>query len=108
MLKYVIEEEEMNKVVNVILSSNFHKTCLKIHRDSKINCPVDTGRLRSSLKIDFLSDGEAELTSNVVYAPRVEYGFIGYDKLGRFYNQSPSFFIHNAIVKNINELSKSE
>lgn len=53
----------------------------------KENTPVVTGNLRASwhLKIE----GESlTISTGVVYARRVEYGFVGEDSLGRTFNQA--------------------
>lgn len=49
--------------------------------------PVDTGNLRASWHMSIKSPSHVQLSTNVVYARRVEYGFVGEDKLGRKYNQ---------------------
>lgn len=38
------------------------------------------------------------LVNNAVYAMRLEYGFVGEDSLGRYYNQAGRHFVGNAIV----------
>lgn len=48
---------------------------LNIERGAKQACPVDTGRLRSSIGVDFEEGGlAASVGSNVEYAEHVEYG----------------------------------
>lgn len=56
--------------------------------------PVDTGRLKGSITHS-VGNGEAEVFTNVEYAPRVEYGFKGQDSLGRAINQKPQPFFRN-------------
>ena len=46
---------------------------LRVDKEAKKNCPVDTGNLRASITVDINGD-EAEVGTNVEYAPFVEYG----------------------------------
>ncbi len=97
----------------------------KIHRASAPGEPpaVDTGRLRGSISSNWTVSGMAkgkvespakaedgvgqpakELTgvvgSNVEYARRMEFGFVGADSLGRIYNQLPRPYLRPALHKN--------
>lgn len=46
---------------------------LRVERDAKLACPVDTGRLRSSIQVG--GEGlERTVSTNVEYAPHVEFG----------------------------------
>jgi len=69
---------------------------------AKVRCrqhpptPVKTGRLIAAYDYDKDSDGYF-IFNNVTYAPRIEYGFVGEDSLGRFYHQGGQYIIHNAI-----------
>jgi len=64
------------------------------------NGSVDTGALRDSIRHDTLEKSRDRVTvgvgSNIVYANRIEYGFVGADSLGRFYNQPPKAFLRPA------------
>jgi phage gpG-like protein len=62
----------------------------------KGNCPYKTGRLWHSLTYDKDNEGYY-IYSDLPYAARVEYGFIGKDSLGRWFNQTGQFFVHKAI-----------
>ena len=53
--------------------------------------PVDTGRLKGSITL-CVTNSEAEVFTDVEYAPRVEYGFKGQDSLGRTIHQKPQPF----------------
>lgn len=89
--------------------------------------PIDTGYLRSSLTLgvngnipagpnaeygSVYNDGRAlsvigglklgdrvTMVYNATYARRLEYGFTGYDSLGRYYNQAGRFWITAAGAK---------
>jgi hypothetical protein len=67
--------------------------------------PVDTGRLRVSIApdtpLDSLQLGDnVVISTNVEYARRVEYGFVGVDALGRRYDQAG----HHMFAQTANEL----
>lgn len=44
--------------------------------------------------------GIVKVGSTVVYAARVEMGFVGKDSLGRYYNQPPKSYLRAAVMKN--------
>lgn len=102
------------------------KGCFLIEGDAKQLCPVDTGRLRSSISVNWSGSGmesgkvgspaktedgismpptevgkfTGRVGSNVEYARRIELGFVGADALGRVYNQAPQPFLRPALEKN--------
>lgn len=50
-------------------------SAINIQREAKKRCPVDTGRLRSSIRMEFFEDGLAgQVGTDVQYAPAVEFG----------------------------------
>jgi len=50
-------------------------SALNVQTNAKGRCPVDTGRLRSSIRAVFVDGGlGASVETNVKYAPFVEYG----------------------------------
>ncbi len=58
----------------------------------QIRTPVMVGNLRSSIRIigdidQAIETGRIVIGTNVEYARRIEYGFVGRDTLGRLYNQ---------------------
>lgn len=58
----------------------------------QIRTPVMTGNLRASIRIvgdvdQAIETGCIVIGTNVEYARRIEYGFVGRDTLGRAYNQ---------------------
>jgi len=92
---------------------------LLIRNRASSNAPFVTGTLRRSLHVGGstgLSPGfnpsegytdiggqivtpdrvKVETGTNLIYAPRVEYGFSGKDKLGRVYNQPPNPYLRSA------------
>lgn len=91
---YVVGQENLRKKIQYMTHSAGQRVkaavndgALAIQKDAKMNCPVDTGRLRSSIQIQFLLSGlAATVGSNVVYAPFVEYGT---GPFGKYTNTSP-------------------
>ena len=64
------------------------ESIVTLQSEVRVRTPVVTGKLAGSHEIHF-SPKEAELSNNVEYMPRVEYGFIGQDVLGRTFHQEP-------------------
>lgn len=60
--------------------------------------PVLTGRARASWEI-VPGDGNIEITTNVEYMRRLEYGFVGTDSLGRHYDQTGHGMVAQTIVE---------
>lgn len=56
------------------LQEKLLKTGLKIEKEAKIRCPVDTGRLRASINTKMVDDFTVRIGTNVEYAQAVEYG----------------------------------
>lgn len=51
------------------------RAIIAMEKTAKEKCPVDTGRLRSSIRLRFLREGfAADLFTDVDYAPHVEFG----------------------------------
>lgn len=69
---------------------------------AKKRAPVETGRLRASIDVQAGQDEAGkffDVGTPVVYAPRIEFGFIGTDSLGRNYNQPPNPFMRSSILE---------
>lgn len=107
------------------------RVAMKIERQAKAMCAVDTGRLRASISTNWTGSGKsrgdvepkaqpedgtgqpqeksdtftAVVGTNVKYGPRIEFGFVGTDSLGRKYNQAerpylyPAYFSYEGEVK---------
>lgn len=59
------------------VARDLQRRALQVDRAAKHNCPVDTGRLRSSITNELGQDGQglvATIGTNVEYAPYVELG----------------------------------
>lgn len=71
---------------------------------AKQEVPFDVG---GGLALASLSATLANLTlgetfhysNGCVYAMRLEYGFVGYDSLGRYYNQAGRYFVTNNLAQ---------
>mgnify|MGYP001162039358 CR=1 FL=1 len=63
----------------------------QVQQEAKAVVPVRTGNLRDHIAVETYEGYTTAMvhTSGVPYAARVEYGFVGYDSLGRYYNQAP-------------------
>lgn len=106
----------------------------KIHRSSAPGQPpaVDTGRLRASISSNWSGSGMAKgkvsgqaktndgvgqpankylqlvgvVGTNVEYARRLEFGFVGTDSRGREINQAPRPYLRPALHKNEKKIAK--
>ena len=78
------------------LQQNIEKAALTLERNAKQNCPVATGRLRASITTE-IGNLEAEVGTNVEYAPSVEFGTS---------KQKAQPFIRPALDKAITQLNK--
>jgi phage gpG-like protein len=67
-------ETDNNRLIKKKMKEAMQKVAFIVHADAVERCPVDTGRLRQSLKIIKTDDKEAIVGTNVDYAPHVEYG----------------------------------
>ncbi len=59
------------------VAKDLQRRALQVDRAAKRNCPVDTGRLRSSITNEIGTDAQglvATIGTNVEYAPYVELG----------------------------------
>lgn len=67
---------------------------------ARSNAPVDTGTLRRSISVsDWFRNGATvavQIGTNLAYARRIEFGFVGRDSLGRQYNQTPQPYLRPA------------
>lgn len=66
--------------------------------------PVDTGRLRASWQLepapeDIRAGDVVRISTNVVYARRVDLGYVGTDSLGRYYDQKGAHMVEKTIAQ---------
>lgn len=94
--------------------------------DAKRRAPIVTGTLRRSIHIgghtaltpDFeghdIGGNEVDAThaqvlvgTDVEYAARIEFGFMGADSLGRTYHQSPQPYLRPAVDENLERIQQT-
>lgn len=72
-------------------------TALDVQDEARRQAPVDTGTLMRSIQVREVDDRPdaiaREVFTNVPYAARQEFGFVGTDRLGRGYNQPGRFYM---------------
>jgi len=77
---------------------------LIVQNAAKRDCPWVTSNLKRSIHTEVLVQqpmaGEVGVGTNVVYGPRVEFGFAGKDALGRVYNQAAQPYLRPALNDN--------
>lgn len=88
---FVRSLEDYEARIKPKLQQALEKCVFSVEADAKVNCPVDTGRLRMSITSD-VGDLEGSVGTNVDYAPYVEYGT---------YKQAPRPYLRPAFDKNI-------
>lgn len=67
----------INRDANNEIERAIVKSALIVERDAKLNCPVDTGRLRQSISHRLVEENDiiaAETGTNVEYAKSIEFG----------------------------------
>ena len=72
------------------------KTTFDIQALAQVLVPVDTGALKNSISVE-VGDTEGVVYTNMAYAARIEFGFVGADSLGRVYNQAPQPYLTPAV-----------
>ena len=126
------DDSKFKKKVIFTTEQKMIKAGFMIANDAKRMVKVDTGRLRSSISVNWTGSGMAEgeigdkakpgdgtkqptskpdeftvvAGTNVKYARRLEYGFIGKDKLGRHYNQAARPYLRPALAKNLSKIKR--
>lgn len=59
--------------------------------------PVVTGTLRAGWQVEQIGPDKWAIVNNVVYARRINYGFVGQDSLGRNYDQRGVHMVEQVI-----------
>jgi HK97 gp10 family phage protein len=73
--KAIAQINRFDQTIQQRIKDTVNEFALKIQKSAKKRCPVDTGRLRSSIVIEPYNDGfTAHVGTNVKYAPYVEFG----------------------------------
>lgn len=71
-----------------------------VQQQLRENKSVVEGTLLKSIRVVDGVGLEKKIGTNIIYAPRVEFGFVGKDSLGRYYNQKPKSFLRVTLQKN--------
>ena len=73
--KALADIDKFDQATQQRIKDTVNEFALKIQKSAKKRCPVDTGRLRSSIVIEPYNGGfTARVGTNVKYAPYVEFG----------------------------------
>ena len=99
-LKALLERKQ--KEVDAELKKAVTSSCLLVEKDAKKLCPVDTGRLRSSITHEVLevtkSNFGGRVGTNVEYAPYIEFGTKR--------NRKATPFLYFAMQRNFDKIRK--
>jgi len=98
-----VESEFRDKVIQRGLSA----AALIVEGHAKDRVPVRTGTLKRSIGQGPAGPNAVKIGTNVPYAARLEYGFIGKDKLGRRYNQPPRPYLRPALRESKGEVRET-
>lgn len=96
-------------VIQRILSDGIAAAALPVENDAKRYAPVLTGTLRRSIHTETRQSGrkaEAIVGTDVPYARRLEFGFIGADSRGRHYHQTPRPYLRPALDENRDQVKR--
>jgi HK97 gp10 family phage protein len=95
-----IAKDNTNKVLSDVgteVSKRLIMATLLVERTAKILCPVKTGSLKRSITHKFTGKNDAQIGSNLNYAPHVELGT-------RFWSGKP--FLRPALHQNLKEIKR--
>lgn len=95
-------KEKATKAIKIVASQLVTNVQEKIRK----NKSIVTSNLINSIQAGDVDNLTVKVGTNVVYAPRVEFGFVGRDSLGRYYNQAPKSFMRSTIYETKNKLIK--
>jgi HK97 gp10 family phage protein len=110
---------ELDAEFSDILADAVSEAAAVVEREAKLNSERGgdnfphriTGNLMNSIKEIRVTKKkyyvESQVGSDMVYAPRLEFGFVGTDKLGRRYNQRPRPYLRPALDENTVQIQKA-
>lgn len=102
--KLATELKDMGESAKSILSMAVTEGGKIALDDAKKNCPVDTGKLKNSLKITVKKETETRATLQLDYDKSLYYGtFVELGVKGR----KPKPFLRNAIDNNVQEINQA-
>lgn len=90
-----------------VLLTAMRAGALLVQNEAKARAPWITRTLIRSIGQEPLPEQLAvKVGTNVPYAARIEYGFVGVDKLGRRYNQPAQPYLRPALAMNREEINR--
>lgn len=103
-MSVAVNTAEVNAKLNTALQQTFEEWGLLAERYAKYDCPVDTGRLRSSImhQVD-MQQKAAVIGTNVEYAASVEFNDKTRHKVGKAHFMRDAIKNHNDEYKRIAE-----
>ena len=99
---FTMQLQQFGTLFDANMAQFASRFCQALSNEIVRNTPVDTGYLRASwspnIDASSVTIGDVfEFSNHAVYARRLEFGFIGTDKLGRIYNQAGRGFVRAVI-----------
>lgn len=88
--------EGATRGVSLAVDAAVEATAREAQAVARQEAPRDTGRLANSIAVREPAPLVRDVYTNVAYAMRQNYGFVGTDRLGRTYNQPGFFFMEKA------------
>ena len=87
-----------------------NRLAFEVEGEAKMMAPVDTGALRNSgfTEPATQQNKTATVGFTMVYAPRIEFGFVGADSLGRNYNQAARPYLKPAVERMARKFNSGE
>ena len=94
--------EEMQR--SMLRAGALVETQAKANASGRPGPRVQTGNLRRSINTRAINDETVSIGTPVEYGPRLEYGFVGRDALGRNVSQPPYPFLLPALEQSENRI----
>jgi hypothetical protein len=95
-----------------VTPKNSKKSIRVSNPTAEFGVPVQTGALQAAINKEvttkgaFRVIGRVWVSGDIPYAKRIEFGFVGVDKLGREFHQAPRPFMRAALYTNLPEIKK--
>jgi HK97 gp10 family phage protein len=117
--KLISELQKLKADIDGAVKDAVMEAALVVEREAKKNAERGgssyphriTSNLYNSIKVlnttDTPGKHQADIGTDMVYGPRLEFGFIGTDSRGRRYNQGPRAFLRPAIDENEAEILRA-
>lgn len=93
---------EVDALNDVLLAA-----AMPIVNSAQQRAPVQSGTLRRSITVEVFGPGDVRIGSSVPYARRIEFGFLGADRLGREYHQAAQPYLRPAFEEHIDRVRRA-